>query len=623
MTGNTSGRRRPLLGAAATVLGLLTVIAPGVAVGQAATPERGWVTGTVLGLDGEPVAGALVNVLEPREVPELGVLDTQTDRRTWTGTDGTFRVREGRTGYLVQVCEPLPGQRDVCKSPAEGVPHLITYVGPAGVTDSWVTQTGLFGVSGTERDLGTVEVQPQGSVSGRVRGIAGGWVKVMRLNDTMAFQGPADAEGDYRIRGLAPGQYYVAAGGEGTLPWRSQVIDVRAGQDTVVDGVVRRGAVLRGTLSSGGKPVGFTDVLIRKVGQGLVAATTTGPRGGFRVSGMTPGTYKVGVLYHGSDYVPHGVRVTVPETTSVVDVPVTLRRGATITVPTRPVDGTAPGRVRDELRNAQGHAIQGWRNDGNGTLTYTGLPKGSYTVVAATDSHYAVRDVRVRRLRAHDLRPLRLEQRTLTLRGRTAPHAVVEAMTGDQCPPDGPARVGSFHEIEKADAEGRYVIRGLVPGTYMLGSDGAPGNYAPRCISDVKIWSSRRVALPLEVGGTAQGRLVYESTGTPVITSLSYELSYPAGLATNPTSEHPARARTVRATGRFSLNGLPAGSVTGELAESAKTPPISGKYLVIFPFQDGTPYFLSTERLPLEVAAGEHLALGDVPVTIHTNRAPD
>ena len=44
---------------------------------------------------------------------------------------------------------------------------------------------------------------------------------------------------------------------------------------------------------------------------------------------------------------------------------------------------------------------------------------------------------------------------------------------------------------------------------------------------------------------------------------------------------------------------------------------------MIFPFQDGTPYFLSTESSPLEVAAGEHLALGDIPVTIHTNRAPD
>ena len=44
----------------------------------------------------------------------------------------------------------------------------------------------------------------------------------------------------------------------------------------------------------------------------------------------------------------------------------------------------------------------------------------------------------------------------------------------------------------KADAQGRYVIHGLVPGDgWMVAADGFPHNYAPICHDDRKIWSSR------------------------------------------------------------------------------------------------------------------------------------
>lgn len=611
----TFGRRRPLLAAAAIALALAGLLVPGQATAQA---ERGWVTGTVVGTDGKPVAGALVNVLEPREVPERGIIAEETDRRTWTDTDGSFRVREGRTGYLVQVCEPYLGDRNVCREPASGVRHLITYVGPAGVTDSWVLQTSLFAVTGTQRDLGVIEAKPQGRVHGRMSGAANAELRIMRLNDTMAYRTFTDAEGYYRFIGLAPGRYYVEGGGDGRLPWRSDVITVKAPGDIEVNGSFTRGATIRGQLTAGGKAVPGTDVLVRRVGHGMVAATTTDSRGRYHVSGMLPGKYKVGILYSGSDYIRHGVDVTVPEADSVVSAPVAVRVGATLTLHLRNNDGTVAGKARDELRNVEGRPIQGRRNLGDGVVTYTGLRKGTYTIVAGTKTHYGLKTVKVERLRIHDLGSLRLRQPGITLTGRTAPNAVVEAMSGNQCPPDGPVRVGSWHHIVKADASGRYTITGLVPGFYMLGADGWPENYAPRCRSDVKIWSNQSRDIPLEKGSTASGRLVYAETGTPVITTLSYELFYPKGLATNPTNEHPARARTRAASGEFSMNGLSAGTVRGELAESADYSQLtSAKYLVIFPFQDGTPYYLSSESRSIDVGAGEHLGLGDIPLTIN------
>ena len=72
-----------------------------------------------------------------------------TDRRGWTNAKGKFKVRQGSHDYLVQICHPEEPGADTCRETARGVPHLITYVGPAGVTDSWVLQTSLFATAAT------------------------------------------------------------------------------------------------------------------------------------------------------------------------------------------------------------------------------------------------------------------------------------------------------------------------------------------------------------------------------------------------------------------------------------------------------------------------------------------
>ena len=57
-----------------------------------AADPAGWVTGTVLDGAGNPIKGALVNVLGPREVPEVGIIAATTDRRGWTNAQGRFKV---------------------------------------------------------------------------------------------------------------------------------------------------------------------------------------------------------------------------------------------------------------------------------------------------------------------------------------------------------------------------------------------------------------------------------------------------------------------------------------------------------------------------------------------------
>ncbi len=615
MSQGTFVRRSLAVATAAALAATMAAIQPASAADAPA--DAGWVTGVVVDAAGNPVVGDLVNSVGPREVPEHGIVADRTDRRDFTDDNGRFRVRQASpNGYLIQICQPEPSYPKACKETAQGVDHVITYVGPTGVTDSWVLQTALFGTAAQDRDLGRVTVKPQSFVHGTIQGAANQSIRLLRLNGTVAFYGFTDEQGGYRFQGLAPGRYRIGAGGEGWLPWRSPIVSLAPGEDAQVDGAVSRGATIEGTVTSAGKPVTFTDILVRTSAGKIVAAATTDARGVYRASGLRPGDYQVGITYFGSDFVRKSVPVSVTAPHQQVSAPITLVRGAVVTLALR-TDGHAALRADDELRNAKGRPIMGQRNL-DGRVTYPGLAPGRYTVVAGNDTNYAVAHVDVTRHQTYDLGTRVLQKPTLILRGTTAPRAVVEATTGDMCPPGGRVRVGSFHEIERADATGHYVLTGLVPGRYMLGSDAYPGNYAPYCRSGVAIHTDKQVDLPLKPGGVVTGRMVYASNGKPLITQLSYELTYPAGSPTNPTDEHPARDRAFGASGLFRIDRLAAGRVTGTLAEGANLDQItSPKFFVIYPFEDGTPYFLTSRPRTIDMAAGEQVRLGPVPLILH------
>ncbi|WP_344771656.1 hypothetical protein, partial [Nocardioides daeguensis] len=195
-------------------------------------------------------------------------------------------------------------------------------------------------------------------------------------------------------------------------------------------------------------------------------------------------------------------------------------------------------------------------------------------------------------------------------------HRPSDTPSGDLCPPEKKnPTYGAFHEIEVADAQGRYRIRGLVPGRVMIGADGWPHGGVPRCRSGLRLNGSRVIDLPLQRGGTVTGRLVYGDTRTPVITNLSYELGFTPGSRFNPTEEHPSRSRTNGDTGRFAIRGFRGGRATGFLAERSGEGINDPEFQVIFPYQDGTPYWLETEKVPLVLRAGSRRDLGDVVVT--------
>lgn len=590
------------------------------ALAAAPSPEVGWVQGVVIDRAGDPVAGALVNVLRSPEVPETGLVPEETDRRTVTADDGSFRVRQGKGGYLVQVCEPDEDIPTVCREIASGVDHAITYVGGSGTSDSWVLQQSLLPVTSETRDLGEVTVQPTASLAGTIAGAPEGEaVRVMRLNDTVAFTTWTDGDGDYRFEDLVPGRYYVAFGGSGELPWSSAPVDLAPDTTTRVDGTLDTGARLRARLTpvSGTSPRG-TEVLLRRSGGEMVAAAYADGRGRIEVDGLTPGRYVATVGGPGTAWRATSVAVTVLEAHQTLRPTIRLHPGTTVRVALRE-GGRRVTAAPVEIRDRRGTPVGSTMADERGTVEVSGLSRGRYVLVAAGAEHFGmVRLFASGRDTVRALPDLSLDRQFLTLRGRTAPHAVVEATTSDLCPPDETPRYGAFQELVSADALGRYRIDRLVPGRYMLGADGWPRDHAPRCWSGVRLRHDLRRDLPLREGVTVTGRLVHAGTARPVLTPLSYELFHQPHLTTNPTAEHPTRARTVRATGRFTIERVhPGAEVTGRLAREAGEGINHPSYFVTFPFQDGTPYWLDTEISHPEIPASGTVNLGDVEVVTH------
>ena len=491
------------------------------------------------------------------------------------------------------------------------------YVGPDGQFDSWVLHTDLYDSRATTLELGTIEVQDPARITGVLEGAAFESVQLMRLNDTVALNGQTDKNGRFAFEGLVPGTYYVRAGGYGSLPWRSEPVTTDADHPGRVRGSLDDGVVLTGTATDRvtEAPARRTEIFLADDQGDWLASLYTTRRGTFRFTGLTPGDYQVGVLNPGGGaFLPGTTRFTVADGDDQVSADVALTRGATATIHLRGTDG----RVDSELRDARGKVLYPNLVRGDGSATYSGLRRGTYTLVAKDGDGYGLRTFRVRALRAHDVGRLRLDKPLLTLRGRTAPHAVVEATTSDLCPADDPEKHGGFHEIEVADAEGRYVIRGLVPGDrWMVAADGYPRNYAPICHEEVKIWSSRRYAVPLEEGHTVTGRLVYAGTDLPVITTIGYEVTFPAGQVTNPTREHPTRIRTRGATGEFSIGRLSSGRATGGVVTYDPDEATDPRLSVIFPFQPGTPYWLETDDVALDLQGDPDVTdLGDLELVL-------
>lgn len=659
---NPAPALRPALAVLATCASLLLVVpassagtaeAAGAAAADVARPTppptKGFVTGRVLSADGKPVVGALVTGVR---FSDLGLPVDRTEEKlvlARTDSQGRFRLPQLRERYLVRVCDEQDRNQD-CDREAATKTFAPTYVGPDGARYSWVKHTRLFSPKPAGRSLGVVRAKVSAVLTGTFR--EGGpyrSVHLTRGDGSIADTVQTDEAGRYRFE-VAPGRYRVEADRhEGlrtvaTLPgFRSGRLALKAGANPAVSFRTHDAGVLRGIVTAGGKPVADQFLAVLEQDGDFAAGVVTDPKGRYVVASLKPGGYTVNV--------PNGVSRHLP-VTRTVDVSkgsptrADLKLVAGGVIKLAVADPGGNGAVDIEVRNAAGRAVKVYQGGAGEKVVFAGLPTGTYDVFARrfadptqepeqTVFPWTKRTVTVTGTETQQLGSVALTNSTVNLTGTLPPHAQVKITA---VPEDGYRREAhvkggdatpmSVNWTEQADAEGHYVVRGIVPGTYTVtvttpyvshpdGSTGVGGNLATTRHTVTVEGSAPTADFSAPQGQVVTGRMRYAGTTRPVIA--------PVGFAVvdsgDPSWLFPTHSLPQQYGGGFRVTRLHPGPATGRLLD--KQAAYDRTELIPEQLMDssrlaepGTPYWISAKPRSFTVVAGEVLDLGWIDVTV-------
>lgn len=661
---NSARTLRPALAVLATCASLLIAV-PGPASASAGAapapaptadvsrpvppPTKGFVTGRVLSADGRPVVGALVTGVR---FSDLGLpVDRTEEKLVFARTDdqGRFRLPQLKERYLVRVCDEQERYQD-CDRDAATKAFAPTYVGPDGVRYSWVKHTRLFAPQASGRTIGVVRAKSSAVLTGTFR--EGGpyrSVHLVRGDGSIADSVQTDEHGRYRFE-VAPGPYRVEADRhEGlrtvaTLPgFRSSKLTLKAGANPAVSFRTHDSAVLRGTVTAAGKPLGDQFLALLEADGDFAAGVVTDPQGRYVVSSLKPGTYTVNVPHAVSRHLPVTRTVTVSKA-KPTRVDLALKPGGVIKLAVADPGGN--GAVEGELRNAAGRTVKAFQAGVGEKLEFAGLPEGTYDLFARrfadpteepeqTAYPWALRSVTIEGTEAHQLGSVSLNQATVNLTGTLPPHAQVKITS---VPEDGYRRDGHVMGgdatpmavvwTEQADAEGDYLVRGIVPGTYTVavttpyrtarnGYTYVGGNVATTHHTVTVEGANPTASFSAPRGEVVTGKMRYAGTTRPVIAPVGYAVADSGDQSwLFPTHSLPRQYGAP-----FRVNRLHPGVATGRLLD--KQAAYDRTELIPESLMDssrlaepGTPYWLSAKPRTFTIVAGEVLDLGWVDITV-------
>jgi RNA polymerase sigma factor (sigma-70 family) len=559
---------------------LLDGLGPGWRAGPAAAGSV--LHGRIVDPTGKPVAGATVKVYrQPSVLRPDEAAEPSAPQQVLTGPDGLFGLSGLRPGYHNLIASApgfAVGGRMSVDMAAPGPPPWIEIVLRAGgvVLAGRVLDAGGGPIPGA-----TVRVDSTGQPPGEARGNAP-WINGHTIT--------TDGEGSYQVR-LAPSDYNIYVRASGYAPaWFS--VGLRADQTRDVR-LEPGGSVSGRVVTVGdGQPVAGAEVFsipVDGVAEQPAARrrgrtkTTADPHGRFDLGPLLPGPYTLIARQTGLiGETPGPVQIQPGGASASVEIAVGtgLTVEGTVHADGRPVaEAFVRLRAQDLLRSTIRDGIPQARTDGAGRFRLAGVLPGDYRLEVPGADRWGTRGgggwgpfeaplvVRRSLTSAVELpRATRVTGVVLTAAGRPAARAIVES------PP---------HDRARADASGRFLFEGLAPGQLRLVA--MLGDETARLIGPTLAQGEpREVTLTLAPAARLSGIVTWED-GSPVA---GYRIE--AGPRIAPPTEE---ART-DASGRFSVGGLPAGTITlvANAPDAYPDPPVRGKPGSVF----------------LEVAAGEH-----------------
>ncbi|WP_181038463.1 S-layer family protein [Arthrobacter sp. ZGTC131] len=434
----------------------------------------------------------------------------------------------------------------------------------SGALDEWYNNvqtaaeaTPITLTLGEDRTAVDATLAKGAAISGKVTLPAAGYsseayITAYKASDnSMAGSTWANADGTYSLRGLLPGNYKISfsAFGTGALPqWyknassidTATTVPVTEGQDvTAIDATLIKGGTISGKITApAGTNLNASQIIATKNGASNAAPAYgyVNPDGTYSVIGLEAGTYTVRFsggqsgaadAWHGGATAASATPVTVTVSQTVTGVDMTAVTGASIQGKVTGAS-TATGYLVSVLDNS-GKTVKNGVSDPSGNYSVVGLAEGSYKVAFNRSSGYSLEEAQFFQNKPESAgvgqaqsipvtpgQPVQNIDATLTSGGSVTGtllnkegkpfSAFVQAYTID----------GSLvTRAGLSDADGKYTIKGLTSGNYILRVSGGP-----------------------VTGDLYSGNAATEATATPVtVTSgnaTTHDLSYASGSLTAP-----------------------------------------------------------------------------------------
>jgi protocatechuate 3,4-dioxygenase beta subunit len=441
-------------------------------------------------------SGAAGRVTDPQGRPIKGVcvIFGDTEKRTRTGSDGRYQV------LGLHPRKTLVQFTGGCGNSASVVSQFYRDGAPVSFRPGKIT-TGINAV-----------MQPGTSVVGTVTDLSGHplrnqCVLLMPVQDAgfLDFSVGKDATtndaGRYEFRNLPPGPYQVTAGcGRYAFSWfrsapdstLASSVSTLPGVTTTVSFKLGRPGSISGTVTDpAGHPLSricafAADPKTRQLVNVGVNPAVTGPKGQYRLRFLTPGQYLMAFTdchSHprlGTQWYKNGITaasatpVTVRAGQRTTRIDATLRTGATISGTVTGPGGKPVSRICVQAIDPAGISFRQARTDSQGRYSIPGLGTGRYPL------NFAPCGTAAPNLGSISI-PGQVQvtaPRTSTINVRLKPGGSISGtvLGGSHgtrpldyacilAVPDNP---DNSRQVANADLKGRYLLRGLAPGTYRI-----------------------------------------------------------------------------------------------------------------------------------------------------------